>query len=230
MKYTKKMKLVDIDEIPLEQNNIATTMSDSNYASPRVLSSLDNIMSGVLNRNDLDDTDKWILYNQSLHRYLNFIKNQNQQQSIAKNHNQQPNNNDFEYTPSLFKPAHSQFEISGVETLRDSLDSISQPIVREFFEKVRNNGCGESSPNRSLNSSAMDIAEDCDLDIAQLRGNRRNQAKPPKKKRNTGSYGRNQRQSPVRTRGKAKRQNESVFKPARAVKVLIPRWTPTAAI
>lgn len=231
MKYTKKMKLVDIDEPGLiEKNAVDCMMSDSNYASPRVLSALDGIMDAILKRNDLDDGAKWILYNQTLHRYLNFVKNQQNQTSKDehKADSQIVNNHAFNQSFDLFKPSSSAFEISGIEPLRDSLDAISQPIVREFFENARNKIPIETS-STSEHDSPMDVSGNTRENLMPARGQRRNKAKPPNKRRRRVNSRFDHNRSPLKRRDPSKRQNDSIFKPMRAVKILIPRWTPSDA-
>lgn len=76
MKYAKKMKLVDIDDVTHSSSGPSnhSMPSDDNFITPRILSLLDNAMNDILNRSDVDDGEKWILYNQSLQRYLNHMK------------------------------------------------------------------------------------------------------------------------------------------------------------
>lgn len=173
MKYTKKMKLVDITESDVNntnsyRHNNELPLNDTDIAAPRVLSTLDATMNSILNRKDITDSEKWLLYNQTLHKYLSFIKNNrtssaldnmqlhnNQNQSTIDGHF--PQNPSKKSTPgtilqdqqsklsndqnqSTLDPFTASFmnnDISGIFPMRDSIDSIKQPIVRQFFEKVR---------------------------------------------------------------------------------------------
>lgn len=160
MKYTKKMKLVEIDDnnYSLSANN-TMNIDDDSYLKPRVMPTLDNAMNEIL-RAPISDGDKWKLYSQALQRYLNHVKI-----TSRKNENNfsYPVNNvesktipvaedEFNFTlGSLSEPA--QLDISGVQRVRDSLDSISQPVVRDFFQKVR-------EIRRSAPSSSPSIVEE----------------------------------------------------------------------
>lgn len=72
MKYAKKMKLVDIDDDTTRSSSLQP--SDSEFMTPRILSTLDGSMNEILSRRDIDDSEKWILYNQTLQKFLNYMK------------------------------------------------------------------------------------------------------------------------------------------------------------
>lgn len=263
MKYAKKMKLVDIGEVSaIEKNYSSGIISDSDYVQPRMLSSLDRVMRGILERKDLDDGSKWTLYNQTLHRYLNFVKNQQnqqpQQQSLQSENDHQlidssldlnhsfnsidftttdSNTTDFNHTFNRSidssKGSSSNSRISGINPLRDSLDSIAAPKVREFFANVRDNAANtvpSDVPERELSQMSMDISEF-------------SSAKPAEKSKTTSKTGRQKRRArnvpynrfqhymgnPTKPRALAKRHNESIFNPPRSSKLLITGWTPTSA-
>lgn len=143
------MKLVEIDDNNLSPSgNIGVIIDDNSYSKPRVMSTLDNVMNEIL-RAPITDSDKWKLYSQALQRYLNHSKN------ISKKNDRNiscPINNDgnkgipVEENSFNFSIGDipNQFDMSGVELIRDSLDSISQPSVRNFFERVRGNNISTS--------------------------------------------------------------------------------------
>lgn len=137
MKYAKKMKLIEIDDInvPSPANN-SINIDDENYSKPRVLSTLDNIMNEILSKPIISDVDKWQLYSQALQRYLNHVKHTSQR----LNYNPLPPENVKSVVSTVEDPFNfslPQNDMSGVYPIRDSLDSISQPAVRDFFEKAR---------------------------------------------------------------------------------------------
>lgn len=121
MKFTKKMKLVECDDESATINQYSQQLNnDSEYTKPRVLSKLDTIMSQILYRKDIADSEKWKLYTQMLQRYQHFMNRDPAQIGIN----------------------------TQIPAERDSLDTITQPRVREFFEKAR-----ESAPVAALFSN-----------------------------------------------------------------------------
>jgi len=142
MKYAKKMKLVEIDDrdIPMLTNN-NNSIDDENYTKPRVLSSLDDIMNKILKIPDISDLEKWKLYSQALNRYLNHAKitsrNMTNNFSTPQLTEKDCDQKSF-MADNTFNFTLPQFEMSGVEPIRDSIDSITQPIVKDFFQKARN--------------------------------------------------------------------------------------------
>lgn len=114
MKYTKKMKLVEFKD-GAQQPQIPNYIynNDTTYAQPKVLLNLDKSMSDILFSQNLSDNDKCSLYNQTLQRYLHFVKQNNG--SNSKNQNV-----DLVPEPEIFNSK-----------------VLSSP-VRSFFESARN--------------------------------------------------------------------------------------------
>lgn len=148
------MKLIEIDDNNISSNayNNDRYIDDEDYSKPRVLPTLDNIMNEILRTANISDVDKWRLYSQALQRYLNHLKiaskkkAENYEIKSSHDHNstylEKNNNKHFQTLEDTFNFSLPQFDMSGVEAIRDSLDSISQPTVRIFFEKARNtNSC-----------------------------------------------------------------------------------------
>lgn len=233
MKYTKKMQLVELDsEKRIRDGQFSTLPLDKNYAAPRVLSTLDGLMSEILNTSNTSDSDKWTLYNQTLQRYLNYAKHNinNLNQSQHNEPVQQPNANQETLNESFHHRNEDQDifreglqDISGILPIRDSLDSITQPAVREFFEKARENiDLSSSSPSLMSFEEAL---EDSSRKNTQ-RGNRRNNSRPPNKRKifcgllHTPPRGR-----PKKTT--VKRAADSGPKKSRNVVIKLPRWDPT---
>lgn len=138
------MKLVEIDEnisscIPKNER-----IDDEKYLKPCVLSALDSVMSEILNA-PISDVEKWGLYSQTLQKYLNRIKFSSKEINSNVSNSHSVNNDETIVNPfnlslsSMDSLRHaSPLEMSGVVPIRDSLDSISQPIVRNSFESARN--------------------------------------------------------------------------------------------
>lgn len=154
------MRLVEIDGINSSTcANYGNRIDDDSYSKPCVMSTLDNAMNEILMA-PMPDGEKWKLYTQTLQRYLNHSKFNSRKIdsnfSYPKNNNGsknitfQPAENSFNLSLENFSPTQ-QFDMSGVDYLRDSLDSISQPAVRNFFEKARelNSHASVSSPSSS---------------------------------------------------------------------------------
>lgn len=137
MKHAKKMKLVEIDEIPHQTTDLSylSLSSDGKLSSaPRTLSILDNSMNGILNR---------IRMEKSRHCTIKYCRDI---LIIQKKKNQNTKNNTqslgpaihsrHSFTPHTFKGRVSDFNMSGIETMKSSIDRITQPSVREFFQNV----------------------------------------------------------------------------------------------
>lgn len=144
------MKLVEIDDVTHSSACSPDQLlpSDQNFVASRILSILDKSMNSILNRRDIDDGEKWVLYNQTLQKYLNHMKktrvqNSNTPQSQQSEFNGQ---NQLNYSLGEFDGCVSDQYMSGVLPMRDSIDTISQPMVREFFEQARQNATVQSSP------------------------------------------------------------------------------------
>lgn len=149
MKYTKKMKLVDIDDGVTQQSiepSYQTLPSDYNFTAPRMLSTLDNSMNEILNRRDMDDNEKWILNNQTLQKFLNYMKKSRPPMDQHTSQEQQNNSIDS------FDGRISYHNITGILPFRDSLESIAHPGVRDFFKQIREN---QPYGNNSLHSSPV---------------------------------------------------------------------------
>lgn len=116
MKFTKKMRLVECeDDINPNAQHVSILPDDTYFQNPKVLYNLDTLMTEILLRKDLTDSEKSNLYGQALQKYnrLNY--------------------------------AHQHSNVSHDHKPRDSLDNITNPSVREFFENVR-----ETVPQDSL--------------------------------------------------------------------------------
>lgn len=156
MKYAKKMKLVEIDDN--SQLSSLSMPTDENFSTPRILSILDNSMNGILNRHDINDGEKWTLYNQVLQRYLNHIKKLNAKNSVNEQLSNSVQFNDQEHhrTPDTFDNRISNNNISGIFRMKPSIDNISQPTVREFFEQARQRDAIHSSPVSPISFQSLD--------------------------------------------------------------------------
>lgn len=109
------MKLIEYDDNDVNAIHMHHPIhSDIKYAEPKILHSLDSIMGQILNKKDLSDNEKWNLYNQTLQRYLHFANKSDKMNSQG----------------NINLEAEHQFP-------RDSLDTITQPTVREFFKSAR---------------------------------------------------------------------------------------------
>lgn len=90
MKHAKKMILV---EAPTSQNEKTTDMTrdvilrkqfDENYLKPNHIFNLDQELKKTLNRPDLNDHEKWSLYNQTLQRFLFHLNEERRKNSVNK--------------------------------------------------------------------------------------------------------------------------------------------------
>ena len=136
------MRLVEIDNDHaggnFNQNNAIFTQSipipDDIYTKPTQLSMLDNQMNEVLSKKNVNDFDKWRQYNQILQRYLKSVQNVNNQSYHRNDESQSKQQN---VSLDQFDNMYSPFNMSGVLPIRDSIDAIEAPRVREFFEQIR---------------------------------------------------------------------------------------------
>lgn len=139
--------LIDVDD-DVTQPNIESPsyqplQSDYNFTAPRMLSILDRSMNEILSCRDMDDSEKWLHYNQALQKFLNYMK----KARVPSTHNidvEQRNR-----TIDAFDGHISEPNITGVHPLRDSLESISQPSVRDFFQQLRENALNTSRAHQS---------------------------------------------------------------------------------
>lgn len=133
MKFAKKMKLVDYtdDDDIKTQIGIVPKPSNTEFIDPRTLYNLDSEMNNILSNRECTDSEKWLLYNQALLKYLHFTnKTRPTENPITTNTKQ----NDF--ADSINWPNQS-FTESETANKRDSLDSIKPSKVRDFFLKAR---------------------------------------------------------------------------------------------
>lgn len=147
MKYAKKMKLVPVDDIShsaVDQSHLP----DENFTASRILSILDDSMNAILNRNDINDGEKWTLYNQTLQRYLNHMKKTHSQNSNVQRPQKFQSEETYNrhHTPSAFNNSISEHDISGIFPMKPSIESALQPNVREFFEQARKSDASQFSP------------------------------------------------------------------------------------
>lgn len=73
------MKLVECKDSDNPPPSNKFDVLDSVYVQPKTLQNLDTAMSDILFNKNLNDSQKWTLYNQILHRYLHFTKQHNPQ-------------------------------------------------------------------------------------------------------------------------------------------------------
>lgn len=90
MKYAKKMILVEAPIGEVEKTSetvrdlILKKQFDENYLKPNRIFDLDQELKRTLNRSDLDDHEKWTLYNQTLQRFLFHINEERKSNSLNK--------------------------------------------------------------------------------------------------------------------------------------------------
>ena len=140
MKYAKKMKLVDIDDAAQHCAQQPKLQTDADFLAPRIFSTLDNFMNAILKRRDINDGEKWLLYNQALQKYLNHMKSVRSKisSSTQRQSNISPDEQSHaDLTPSPFNKNISDADITGIYPLRDSIDNITNAGVRSFFEHIR---------------------------------------------------------------------------------------------
>lgn len=130
------MKLVEFDDNNLSSSKIE--YSDEQYRAPRVLQHLDKEMGQILQMSNLSDTEKLSFYNQVLRRYLVFV---NQARHIHQAKSKEEDENDHLQQSLLFNE-------SGCT--RDSIDAISQPSVKKFFESLRDASMNDGSAQNTL--------------------------------------------------------------------------------
>lgn len=72
MKHCRKMKLVDCNDNTSSITDVSHHVEDEFLKNPHLLSNLDVEMKKIIERNNIPDYDKWIMYNEVLRRYLFF--------------------------------------------------------------------------------------------------------------------------------------------------------------
>lgn len=154
------MKLVDIDDMSHHSANQSylALPSDEKFTASRTLSMLDNSMNAILNRSDINDGEKWALYNQTLQRYLNHMRKTQKSNTQQFPRNIQFNDEDqSNHTPEAFNNCISDHDITGIFPIRDSIETITQPNVRQFFHQARQSDANQLSPiqHMSLDNNSM---------------------------------------------------------------------------
>lgn len=93
MKHTKKMMLVDVPnthvgtagEIHTNIHHLNRNYFDpKNYLRPNTLYNVGRELDALLNRTDISDREKWLLYNQTLRRFF-FILNEAREKISERN-------------------------------------------------------------------------------------------------------------------------------------------------
>lgn len=155
------MKLVEIDDNMHTSCSNVPRIDDDSYLKPSVLSTLDGIMNEIL-RAPISDGDKWTLYSQALQKYLNHAKVTTKKPDC--NFSYSPNKKEAIPGPeetfnfSLGSSSESpRLDMSGIPRIRDSIGSISQPTVRNFFEQARVLNTSNPSPEQ-IGNVALDHA------------------------------------------------------------------------
>lgn len=184
MKYAKKMKLVEIDDIPHHsgEQSYLSHATDEKFTAPRTLSMLDKSMNAILECSDMDDGAKWTLYHQTLQRYLNHMR------TTQKSNTHQLDENERMLTPDPFTNHISDHNISGVFPIKDSINNISMPVVRDFFQNARESDVNLLSPIRQ--TSPVGLSTEFNITPAQnqqqaiqhtQKGTKKTRKRPPKR-------------------------------------------------
>lgn len=176
------MKLVEIaDNMHTACSNIPR-IDDDSYLKPRVLSTLDSVMSEIL-RAPISDGDKWTLYSQSLQKYLNHAKVTTKKPDC--NFSYSPNNKEtipvdeetFNFSLGSISEA-PRLDMSVISPIRDSIDSISQPTVRNFFERARVLNTSNPSPEKTGNVATAYVPRKKKRAIRRLQPSRAKKRRP----------------------------------------------------
>lgn len=178
MKHAKKMILV---EAPNEQNEIiggekrdlvSKKSFSENYLKTDTIFNLDQELKRTLNRTDLDDHEKWILYNQSLQRFLFFLNEERKNNSLHKvfqtSFNKAPSHDTGTYFQRKEAP-YFRKPLPGVENIEkmnipqnyknvkfDRGQYNINPPVQTIEEKEKNN----ISQSETLYESAYDTTDE----------------------------------------------------------------------
>lgn len=188
MKYAKKMRLVEINDDEytnthtknIDQHIYTMNDSDDTYFKPKVLSSLDKEMDAILRNSEMNEYDKWNLYKRTLHKYLNFIDTTRKSGNVSDtSSNKEKNQKDWlNNTFTEHPPRYTRVFDTAASPKRDSLDKVTAPLVREFFENIRASGkrdnhsprVNESQTSSPLNSADDEMDEGSDDDIYSTHG------------------------------------------------------------
>lgn len=190
MKYTKKMRLVEIDDVEGENtkkdSQYMYTINDSDdaYTKAKVLSSLDKEMSSILRNNEMNDYDEWNLYKRSFQRYMNFIENTKKPENILntttssdKKKQKDWLNNTYNSFNTDHPPRYTRVFDTEIPPQRDSIDKVTSQPVREFFENMGASNRRNQSSSLSFNgdqSSSMNSVDDMEIDTSESEFDRTN--------------------------------------------------------
>lgn len=162
MKHAKKMILV---EAPNEEREVLTIIKDYNdILKPNTIPDLDKDLKNILNRNDIDDREKWMLYNQSLQRYLFFLNEERKKNSVHKifqtSFNKAPSIEAKKYFHRKEAP-HMRTPISNSENLRNiDIPFNSNEWNRGQFDLTTRKHASNEDENITQNKSLFQSAYD----------------------------------------------------------------------
>lgn len=132
MKHAKKMQLIEYHEPRDSQRTINIynrPVRDEDYPAPAVLKNLDGEMGSILNDTEIDDGQKWMLYQQALGRYLGFIKRMRHPQSVNNNEtSDDPSYEDFTGDNRSATPPNA---LRGLQFLEQQQDQQQGAVPRQ---------------------------------------------------------------------------------------------------
>lgn len=194
------MRLIDIDDTTPTQPATDlqhTVQSDANFVEPRTLSLLDGAMNDILNRYDIPDSEKWMLYNQTLQKFLNYMKKTRSQDALPNTYHTSPQHDQRNQYRSMFDGHISENSLSGINPIRDSIDLISPPAVRNFFQQAKENAAKSADNNSYQQLSPILAPQDSPTHLTPSQMGYDTQQTP------------HQSQIPVRVRGTATKSKQS---------------------
>lgn len=161
MKHAKKMMLVEIpkDNADFTKNLSSQSSFLQDFIIPKTAYNLDQELRQTLNRDDLSDHDKWLLYNQSLQRFL-FLLDEERKKKNNPFHNIKSFNN------SPLPTSHSTIRThigpsNNINSNRSEVPLIRNPIQGlEKFDRMELPDTINNVYNRNKNAGHFDIYDD----------------------------------------------------------------------
>lgn len=174
MKYCRKMKLVDCDENLPEINSesiqrVICTNEDDFYKNPHILSNLDKEMEKIIHQSNISDYDKWLLYNETLRRYLYFIRQPELHKNINERNSEHNSQTKETEIPFFLKNVSTPFNVPNHFSFHEALDetpdispnsskyenSRSSRNTNKYISDRKKSSISKSSPNKSYEYSPI---------------------------------------------------------------------------
>lgn len=147
------MMLVDIpSETNVNNGTNLALQSDflQNYITPKTGFNLDQNLRHILTREDINDHDKWKLYNQSLQRFLFLLDEERRKNPYQNIFNKTPSSKQYNsYTTQMIPPTNRNYGTFVKDIQRPPIDSVQNINSRAYNHHIQR-GQYDFSPRKRV--------------------------------------------------------------------------------